>query len=96
MQERYEDETDDHEEEPCGDFFYPDHMPCDRLGRVYPYFCIRGDVLCYPYDESDEEKSESQIHRVVFLIWSEVYLCPSESDEDTSDDHIAKIPDKMM
>lgn len=25
-----------------------------------------------------------------------MYLCPSEREEYTSDDHIAKIPDKMM
>jgi hypothetical protein len=96
MYERYEHEAYNHEKIPSKYFLGSYHLPYDRLRWIDPYIHHRCYIFRNPDNEGNQEKSESQVHRIIFCIWSEMYLCPSESEKDKNQDNIAEIPDKVM
>ncbi len=91
-----QDKTDNHEEIPCEYFLISDHLPSFNLRWIHP--CLREctDILSYPYHSRHEEKSNPEIHMIVFFVWSKVYLSPSEGKENQYEDDISKISDKVM
>ena len=63
---------------------------------IYPDFAICSNIFGDPYEKSDEKKSDTEVHGIVFLVWSKVYMSFSKSEKHESNDDISEIPDKMM
>lgn len=96
MYEWYEDEADDHEEEPCEYLLRSDRMPDYLLTRIYPDSSIGRDVLGYPDEEGNERESECEIHRVCAHPRSVVYSSPPECCEHRYEEEITYIVDEVM
>jgi hypothetical protein len=71
-------------------------MPYLCLTRIDPDVHIGRDIFCDPYDTRHQDESYDQIHRIVFLLWSEVYFCFSKYEQDSDQEDISEIHDKMM
>ena len=96
MDEWDKDKTDDHEEEPSEDFLWTHHEARVDTCWIDPCMSEGSDIFSYPDDDGDEEESECEIHRVVFVQRPDIYGCLSEDDEDDCKNNISKIPDKMV
>lgn len=71
-------------------------MPHTRLSRIDPDPHRGCDIFGDPDHGSDEEKSESKIHRVVLLIRFEIYRTSSEREEYADNNDITQVPDIVM
>lgn len=96
MYEWYEDETDDHEEEPCEYFFYSYRMPGYLLSWIYPDSGIGCYIFCYPDKKCYQRKSKSKIHRVCMMSRCVVYLGSTKCYKYEYEKYIPYIIEKMM
>lgn len=96
MYEWYEDETDDHEEEPCENFFYSYRMPDYLLSWIYPDSGIGCYIFCYPDKKCYQRKSKSKIHRVCMMSRCVVYLGSTKCYKYEYEKYIPYIIEKMM
>jgi hypothetical protein len=96
MYERDEDEANNHEEKPGGNFFEANWMPAMHLMWIEPNIHVSSDIFSDPDDTRYEEKSNNQIHRIIFFIRSKKYRRPPIGEENPEYNEPSEIRNEVM